>query len=147
MLQVRNTFRHLVSVSKKRHNSWELVFFFFQNGCMYVGCGESHADHSTMHSQVRVFPWAFTSHALRDSIGHSYRSVLDLTQSLYRFNVFICIITELTCAFFVFFFFFLIKSCCSFGGGSFTALFGGEGGRGDSYLWYLVLISVLFRVT
>ncbi|CAF91634.1 unnamed protein product, partial [Tetraodon nigroviridis] len=22
-----------------------------ENGCMYVGCGESHADHSTMHSQ------------------------------------------------------------------------------------------------
>uniref|UniRef100_A0A3Q3XBI4 Ubiquitin carboxyl-terminal hydrolase n=1 Tax=Mola mola TaxID=94237 RepID=A0A3Q3XBI4_MOLML len=27
------------------------VFFPFQNGCAYVGCGESHADHSTVHSQ------------------------------------------------------------------------------------------------
>uniref|UniRef100_A0A3Q3BXE1 Ubiquitin carboxyl-terminal hydrolase n=1 Tax=Haplochromis burtoni TaxID=8153 RepID=A0A3Q3BXE1_HAPBU len=24
-----------------------------ENGCPYVGCGESHADHSTVHSQVR----------------------------------------------------------------------------------------------
>ncbi|MEQ2203481.1 hypothetical protein XENOCAPTIV_030800 [Xenoophorus captivus] len=24
-----------------------------ENGCAYVGCGESHADHSTVHSQVR----------------------------------------------------------------------------------------------
>lgn len=30
-------------------------FFWFplQNGCAYVGCGESHTDHSTVHSQVR----------------------------------------------------------------------------------------------
>uniref|UniRef100_A0A7N6AJ04 Ubiquitin carboxyl-terminal hydrolase 33 n=1 Tax=Anabas testudineus TaxID=64144 RepID=A0A7N6AJ04_ANATE len=25
-----------------------------ENGCAYVGCGESHADHSTVHSQVRI---------------------------------------------------------------------------------------------
>ncbi len=25
---------------------------FIQNGCSYVGCGESHSDHSTVHSQV-----------------------------------------------------------------------------------------------
>lgn len=42
-----------------------LVCFFLQNGCMYVGCGESHADHSTVHSQVRELLQAFTLDAKR----------------------------------------------------------------------------------
>lgn len=29
------------------------LFVSLQNGCAYVGCGESHTDHSTVHSQVR----------------------------------------------------------------------------------------------
>lgn len=37
------------------------LLIFPQNGCTYVGCGESHADHSTVHSQVRErAPRAFT---------------------------------------------------------------------------------------
>lgn len=64
-----------------------LFSFFSQNGCMYVGCGESHADHSTVHSQVRALPRTFTSYAIHDGIGYSQCSVLDLTQALYWFSV------------------------------------------------------------
>lgn len=56
-----------------------LFYFFPQNGCMYVGCGESHADHSTVHSQVRALTRVFLSYSMHDGIGHSQRSVLDLT--------------------------------------------------------------------
>lgn len=35
------------------------VCFSLQNGCAYVGCGESHTDHSTVHSQVRDLSDAF----------------------------------------------------------------------------------------
>lgn len=31
------------------------VYLAQQNRCTYVGCGESHVDHSTTHSQVCVF--------------------------------------------------------------------------------------------
>lgn len=39
------------------------VYLAQQNRCTYVGCGESHDDHSTTHSQVCVFaantvPWS-----------------------------------------------------------------------------------------
>lgn len=59
------------------------LFFVPQNGCMYVGCGESHADHSTVHSQVSALPRSFTSYAT-------------------LFTLFICTIAEPSCAFLVF---------------------------------------------
>lgn len=112
---------------------------------MYVGCGESHADHSTVHSQVRALPRTFTSYAIHDGIGYSQCSVLDLTQALYWFSVlpFLSVwFTEPTFFECIFLFFVLFFCFFLYSGAAFAVdplfFWGGWGGVG-----FIVMISCL----